>query len=230
MPGMCHDDDSRPPSPPIQGEVASRSDLRLTALDGNRLLAHAARAGSPSGIGVVIMPDVRGLHAYYGELAARFAEAGIDAVAIEYFGRTADTYDRSEAFEYRRHVDKTTSEDRRGRRGWRRLPAHRRRRRRGASLHRRLLLRRRALLGTVGRHPWARRLRRLLRQAGTRGGQGRPDDDSAAHADGWRGQEHPAGHGGRLRRQGPQPWRLGRPPRVRRGTALVLRPEVRRAL
>jgi carboxymethylenebutenolidase len=108
MPGMCHDDDSRPPAPPIQGEVASRSDLRLTAADDNRVLAHGARAGSPSGIGVVIMPDVRGLHTYYRELAARFAEAGIDAVAIDYFGRTADTDDRSEAFEYRAHVDKTT--------------------------------------------------------------------------------------------------------------------------
>lgn len=107
---MCHDDDSRPPAPPIQGEVASRSDLKLTAADGNRLLAHGARPAEPTGIGVVIMPDVRGLHAYYGDLAARFAEAGIDAVAIDYFGRTADTDDRSEAFEYRPHVDKTTPE------------------------------------------------------------------------------------------------------------------------
>jgi carboxymethylenebutenolidase len=56
------------------------------------------------------MPDVRGLHAYYGELAARFAEAGIDTVAVDYFGRTAETDDRSEAFEYRPHVDKTTPE------------------------------------------------------------------------------------------------------------------------
>jgi len=34
----------------------------------------------------------------------------MDAVAIDYFGRTADTDDRSEAFEYRPHVDKTTPE------------------------------------------------------------------------------------------------------------------------
>jgi carboxymethylenebutenolidase len=59
---------------------------------------------------MVVMPDVRGLHAYYRDLAARFAEAGIDAVAIDYFGRTADTDDRTEAFEFRPHVDKTTSE------------------------------------------------------------------------------------------------------------------------
>ena len=61
---MCHDDDSRPPAPPLQGEVAARADLRLAAADGNRLLAHGARAGTPIGTGAVVMPDVRGLHAY----------------------------------------------------------------------------------------------------------------------------------------------------------------------
>lgn len=107
---MCHHDDSRPPAPPVQGEVASRTDLRLTAIDGNTLMAHSARAASPTGVGVVVLPDVRGLHAYYRELAARFAEAGIDAVAIDYFGRTAETDDRTEAFEYQPHVDRMTSE------------------------------------------------------------------------------------------------------------------------
>jgi carboxymethylenebutenolidase len=110
MRGRCHDDDSRPPAPPISGEVAAQTDLTLTAADGNRLLAHSARAAAPTGIGVVVMPDVRGLHQYYRELAARFAEAGIDAVAIDYFGRTAESDDRSDAFEYRPHVDKTTDE------------------------------------------------------------------------------------------------------------------------
>lgn len=105
---MCHSDDSRPPAPPVQGEVASRSDLRLSASDGASLMAHGARAGSPSGAGIVVMPDVRGLHAYYRELAARFAEAGLDAVAIDYFSRTADTDDRTEAFEYRVHTEQTT--------------------------------------------------------------------------------------------------------------------------
>ena len=38
---------------------------------------------------MVVLPDVRGLHPYYVELAERFAEAGIPAVAIDYFGRTA---------------------------------------------------------------------------------------------------------------------------------------------
>ena len=43
-------------------------------------------------------------------LAQRFAEAGIDAVAIDYFGRTAETGDRSEGFEYMPHIEKTTPE------------------------------------------------------------------------------------------------------------------------
>jgi carboxymethylenebutenolidase len=54
------------------------------------------------------MPDVRGLHAYYRELAARFAEAGMDAVAIDYFGRTANTDDRTEAFDFMSHVQQAT--------------------------------------------------------------------------------------------------------------------------
>lgn len=107
---MCHDDDSRPPPPPVRGEVGARDDLRLTAADGNVLLAHGARAGTATGIGVVVMPDVRGLHDYYRELAARFAEAGIDAVAVDYFGRTAATDDRTETFEFMPHVQETTAE------------------------------------------------------------------------------------------------------------------------
>ena len=45
------------------------------------------------------------------ELAQRLAEAGIDAVAIDYFGRTAGIGDRSEGFEYMLHVEKTTQEN-----------------------------------------------------------------------------------------------------------------------
>ncbi len=45
------------------------------------------------------MPDVRGLHNFYKELAQRFAETGIDSAAIDYFGRTAENDDRSDSFE-----------------------------------------------------------------------------------------------------------------------------------
>src|SRR5438445_4807153 len=73
-------------------------------------MAYAARAAQPAGAGMVIMPDVRGLHTFYKELAQRFAEAGIDAVAIDYFGRTAGDGPRDESFEFSPHVEKTTPE------------------------------------------------------------------------------------------------------------------------
>ncbi len=86
---MCFDLDSRPPIAPIAGGAMDHEDLVLTAADGNQLSAFRARANAPTGAGIVILPDVRGLHPYYEELALRFAEAGVDAVAIDYFGRTA---------------------------------------------------------------------------------------------------------------------------------------------
>src|SRR5205823_2627577 len=111
---MCHGDDSRPPLPPILsigGAAADQGDFVLTSSDRTKLGAYFARAARPSGAGMVVMPDVRGLHQFYKELAQRFAEAGIDAVAIDYFGRTAGIGDRSEGFEYMPHVEKTTQEN-----------------------------------------------------------------------------------------------------------------------
>jgi carboxymethylenebutenolidase len=107
---MCYSDDARPPLPPIGGAASDQGDFELTAADGNKFMAYFARAAKPTGAGMVVMPDVRGLHHFYKELAQRFAEAGVDAVAIDYFGRTAGTGDRSEAFDYKPHVEKTTPE------------------------------------------------------------------------------------------------------------------------
>ncbi len=107
---MCYTDDARPPLPPISGAAADSGDITLKASDGTELMAHFARAEKPSGAGMVVMPDVRGLHHFYKELADRFAEAGVDSVAIDYFARTATSPDRGEAFEYMPHVEKTTPE------------------------------------------------------------------------------------------------------------------------
>jgi carboxymethylenebutenolidase len=52
---------------------------------------------------VVILPDVRGLHPFYEELALRFAEAGVHATAIDYFGRTAGVGDRGDDFDHQKH-------------------------------------------------------------------------------------------------------------------------------
>ena len=107
---MCHSDTSRPPAAP--GAVAAAGDgpLELQAADGTRVLAHEARPVAPNGVGIVVLPDVRGLHDYYRQLAVRFAETGEGAVAFDYFGRTAEDDDRSEAFEFRPHVHQTTPE------------------------------------------------------------------------------------------------------------------------
>jgi len=105
---MCFDPDSRPPIPPIAGGALESRRTVLTAADGNRLAAFEARAATPSGRAILILPDVRGLHAYYEELALRFAEHGVDALAIDYFGRTAGAEARPDGFEYRPHVNQTT--------------------------------------------------------------------------------------------------------------------------
>ncbi len=107
---MCYTDDARPPLPPISGAAADQGEITLTASDGSKFMAYFARASKPSGAGMVVMPDVRGLHHFYKELAQRFAEAGIDAVAIDYFGRSAGMGDRSDTFEYMPHLEKTTQE------------------------------------------------------------------------------------------------------------------------
>src|SRR5919204_2553875 len=107
---MCYSIDARPPLPPIQGGATDDHDLVLTAADGNRFAAYAVRATNPLGAGIVVMPDVRGLHPFYQDLARRFAEAGVDAVAIDYFGRTAGIGERSDDFDHMSHVRQTTSQ------------------------------------------------------------------------------------------------------------------------
>jgi carboxymethylenebutenolidase len=104
---MCVDNDSRPPITPIAGGSAGGRDLRLTSADGTRFMAYAARAASPTGAGMVVIPDVRGLHPYYKELADRFAEVGVDAVAIDFFARTAPSEDRSDKFDFMAQVPLT---------------------------------------------------------------------------------------------------------------------------
>src|SRR5688572_6761236 len=108
---MCFSDDSRPPIAPIAGGATDTKELKLTSADGTKFMAYGARATSPSGAGMIVIPDVRGLHQYYKELAIRFAEAGIDAVAFDFFARTAPSEDRSEKFEFMPHVGTTTPEN-----------------------------------------------------------------------------------------------------------------------
>ena len=105
---MCFDVDSAPPIPVIRGAAVSHKELTLEAEDGNRFAAFAAAPDEQASVGVVILPDVRGLYRFYEELALRFAERGMAAIAFDYFGRTAGAEKRGEDFEYMPHVEQST--------------------------------------------------------------------------------------------------------------------------
>lgn len=107
---MCFDTDARPPLPPIRGGALDARDLVLTSRDGTTFAAYAARADAPSGAGIVIIPDVRGLHPYYEELVLRFAEAGVRASALDLYARSAGGEKRSADFEYEPHVTQLQSD------------------------------------------------------------------------------------------------------------------------
>jgi carboxymethylenebutenolidase len=107
---VCFDTDSEPPIPRIAGAAVSHEDLELEAADGNRFAAFLAVPEEPARVGIVILPDVRGLYRFYEELALRFAERGYVAIAIDYFGRTAGVAKRADEFEYMPHVEQTTPE------------------------------------------------------------------------------------------------------------------------
>ena len=107
---MCFDLDSAPPIHAISGAAVSHDELVLEAGDDNRFAAFAATPDDPTGAGVVILPDVRGLYRFYEELALRLAERGYPAIAFDYFGRTAGAEKRGDDFEYMPHVEQTTQD------------------------------------------------------------------------------------------------------------------------
>ena len=105
---MCFDLDSSPPIRPVAGAVVDHASLTLRAADGSEFRAFHAWPADSTGKAIVILPDVRGLHHYYEELAVRFAEIGVEAIAVDYFGRTAGTGGRGDDFDYGPHVAQTT--------------------------------------------------------------------------------------------------------------------------
>src|SRR5260370_16666087 len=76
----------------------------VNARDRNRFLAYLTTPSQASEAQIIIYPDVRGLHQFYKELVLRFAEVGVTALAIDYFGRTAGLTSRDEPFEYAPHT------------------------------------------------------------------------------------------------------------------------------
>jgi carboxymethylenebutenolidase len=110
---MCFPFDAVPPEIPaghrvIAGGAAGEA-LTLRSADGTEFSAYLARAEGP--VGVVVLPDVRGLFRFYEQLAERFADAGHSAIAFDYFGRTAGLGPRGEDFEYMPHVRQSTPDN-----------------------------------------------------------------------------------------------------------------------
>lgn len=115
---MCHDTDGRPPIAPIAGGALDSRSVTVRSPDGTTFRGFRARPADPVHAAVVILPDVRGLHPFYEELAQRFAEHGFEALAIDWFGRTAGVERRGDDFEHMPHVEQASweamSEDIRG--------------------------------------------------------------------------------------------------------------------
>ena len=102
---MCTDHDSRPPIAPISGAAIDAGTEIIKGAGGADLRVFVARPEQSTGAGILILPDVRGLHPFFEELASRFAERGITAVAMDYFCRTAGTDRQPDDFDYQPHLE-----------------------------------------------------------------------------------------------------------------------------
>ena len=100
---MCFDTDALPPDPARTGMLAGSERTTLVADDGNRVAATVARTREPVSAGIAILPDVRGLHRYYERLAEHVADAGVHAIAIDPYGRTAGAEHREDGFDHAPH-------------------------------------------------------------------------------------------------------------------------------
>ena len=103
---MCFETTARPPAPPRSGFLGA--DARLTLRSDTEFAATLVRTTREHAPGVVVLPDVRGLHPYYEALAAAFADAGVHALAIDLYGRTAGPEHRGQDFEWQQHRAATT--------------------------------------------------------------------------------------------------------------------------
>jgi len=101
---MCFSSDQRPPAPPKSSEIGEHGPVELTSADGTRFAAFDAQPVTRRGASLVLLPDVRGLHPYYTDLALRCAEAGLDTVAIDPYARSAGPTARDDDFEYMPHA------------------------------------------------------------------------------------------------------------------------------
>jgi len=113
---MCFAADASPPGIPqervraVRGDTLQADRFELISADGTQVSAGLAQAPRLCGPGVVILPDVRGLYLFYEQLAERIAQAGHDAIVVDYFGRTAGLAPRDEDFDFQPHLSAATLE------------------------------------------------------------------------------------------------------------------------
>ena len=85
---MCFPDDAVPPAFRRRGPVSSAS-LVLPIEGGAGFDAVSALPRNGGALGVLVLPDGRGLHPFYRRMAIGLAGAGFPALAIDLYGRTA---------------------------------------------------------------------------------------------------------------------------------------------
>lgn len=100
---MCFGPEAEPPAPPRSGLLAGSERITLQAGDGAAPAATVARTAADDAPGVVLLPDIRGLQPYYERLAEAFAGAGVHAVALDFYSRTAGTAYRDADFDQAPH-------------------------------------------------------------------------------------------------------------------------------
>jgi carboxymethylenebutenolidase len=105
---MCRDSDGLRALPREAGGAVAVEAITLGAADGAAFSAVSACRATSVRSGVVVLPDNRGLGAFYAEIAIKIAELGYSALAIDYYGRTAGTADRVSDFPFMEHLMKVT--------------------------------------------------------------------------------------------------------------------------
>ena len=105
---MCFDLNSVPPVFTEPKTSASGQKLILSSADGADFSAFLATPHAMSGVGILVLPDNRGIYKFYEDLAIRLAEQGHPALAIDYYGRTAGTADRQADFPFMQHMTRLT--------------------------------------------------------------------------------------------------------------------------
>lgn len=105
---MCFGPEAEPPPAPRTGLLDTSERVTLHADDGAAPAATLARTTHEDAPGVVVLPDVRGLHPYYERFAEVLAGAGVHALALDFYSRTGGTAYRDADFDYAEHRAEVT--------------------------------------------------------------------------------------------------------------------------